>query len=164
MAKRNAKELIPNEVQSKAIQDWRNLAQQVKAYKDSEYQFRTWLAVNLGFDITKVEGTEWVDLPDGSKLKLVKKQAYTCTNENQEAEKLNAAIWEATGDPALIQELIRWKPEIGTKALKRLYELLPTLPEEQRNNIKTLLAAAITVKPNLPELEYVESSEAESKT
>jgi hypothetical protein len=129
------------------IADWKAAHDQLETLKSVEQQLRVKL-VELFFKAEKLEGTESVDIGFDWKLKSVKSLNITATNDNNEVNALLEALNQV--DHATAVGLINWIPDVKTKAYRDLCELAEKYPK-----LKTLMTAAITVKPGMPQLQLV---------
>lgn len=126
---------------------WNELSKQIAEMKNEENQLRQAIVLEL-FDATKLEGTQTVDLGNGWRLKSTKNQNYSATNESGQTETLLNTVGAI--DQGLAAGLVKWKPEISTKVYRDVLALVGAHPE-----LAVPLAAAITVKPGMPELELI---------
>lgn len=140
--------VIPNDI-GQRIKQWRELDEWLKEAKGNEHALRQALVNDAGFNATKLEGSESLDIGYGWKLKAIKVQNYTATNENSAMEQLLTAL--AAIDPSLSIGFVKWVPEISTKHYKDV--ILPIA--EKHPELAALLSAAITVKPGMPQLELI---------
>jgi hypothetical protein len=131
------------------------------AYKDleaKEFALRQELVLNAGFDQTKLEGSQTIGIGFGCRLKAGKTMYYSLTNAQGETSNLLAKIAEKRHDLAV--GLVQWKPDMSQKTYKELLEWLESLDgiegAEYANEVAALLAAAVTVKPGAPQLEFIE--------
>lgn len=132
------------------LAQWRNVSRQLAKVKEEEHTLRQQL-VAMCFDANKLEGTETIDLGYGGwTLRAVKEINYTATNKDGQTVAM-LTILQAI-DPGLTAELIRWQPEVAKRAYRAAFALTEAEPTGQ---LKAALAAAITVKPGLPQLELV---------
>jgi len=142
-------ELPPDRAQQ--LKRWRELSTQLGTIKNEESQLRTRLVLD-NFNAEKLEGSETIDIGWGWRLKATKDLNVTATNESQQTEALLQAI--AGFDPDAAQNLIRWKPEVNMKVYREMLAIAEGDPI-----LRGLLAAAITVKPGMPQLEMIEPKE-----
>jgi hypothetical protein len=147
---------LPSEVSHK-LEEWMNLKPVLATYKDREFELRTEIINNAGFNVAKFEGTESISLADGNgndsgwKLKAVKDQNYTLTNNANETVLLLQEI--AKIDPAVAQGLVKWQPVISESVYKK--QLLPLIENGANPEIAKALAVALTIKQGAPRLELI---------
>lgn len=113
-----------------------------------ERQLRDYIALHaFGHNVEEnkllPDGTHRVDLGNGRSLKLVAKTNYTL---DREATQHSAIVIRQMPDgPALLNKLIRYKPEL---IVSEYHHAVP--------DVKRLLVPAITTKPAAPELKIEE--------
>lgn len=132
------KEITPEQV----LTQWEKAKTEAAKWKDIENQLRVHY-VEMVSNPNKLEGTENIELQNGYKAKIVKKQ-----NRNVDQEKVNDALdqIENTGEAGklIAERLIKWKADLS----KTEYDLLS---DAHRKIIDTV----ITVTPGTPTLEIV---------
>lgn len=99
---------------NKLLEDWYTLQAQLKLAKDSEMELRKAVVARF-FNEDDREGTMRYPLPDGYKLKAVKKQNYKLKNENGETDKVLENVSE---DLAAL--LVKWTPTLSISTFKKL--------------------------------------------
>lgn len=130
---------------------WKQISEQVAVLKNEENQLRQKL-VSDNFSAEKLEGVETIDIGYGWRLKATKELNISATNENNQTVTL---LQELNGiDPGVANGLVSWKPQVSTKMYRELLKLADANPP-----LKALMAAAITVKPGMPQLEMVPPKE-----
>lgn len=129
------------------LTEWKKAHDELELLKSKEAQLRTKLVAD-NFTGTKLEGVETIDIGWGWRLKATKNLNISATNESQQTVTLLNALGEI--DPTIATNLVRWKPDISTKVYRDLLALADANPP-----LKALMAAAITVKPGMPELEMI---------
>jgi hypothetical protein len=135
------------------IADWKKSADALAEIKSQEQQLRVAVIAALPFDKSKLEGVESLDIGWGWRIKATKDLNVSATNESQQTEQLLDEIGRVHNLPDLAMNLVRWKPDIAMKPYRELMNLLTTLPQDAPLRVK--IAAAITVKPGMPQLEMV---------
>ena len=146
-----------NQDQNQLIAEWKQKSDQLAQLKADEAALRTKLVEKL-FTATKLEGTESIDIGWGYRLKASKSLNISATNASKQTENLLNAIWPI--DQTLATNLVSWKPDVSSKNFRELMDTIDKMPEgEQKNAVRTALAAAITVKPGMPELEMIAPKE-----
>lgn len=94
---------------------WYDSQSQLKRLKDEEMELRKEVVARF-FDPEDKEGTKRYDLPDGFKLKVVKKQNYKLLNDKGQ---LDAAL-ETLKDDTLAELLVKWTPTLSVTTYKAL--------------------------------------------
>jgi hypothetical protein len=166
VAKTKAVEL-PEDISIK-LSEWCNLKPQLKTLEEKEFELRQEIVNKGGFEVSKLEGQETIELlykgqPTGWKLKAVKDQRYTLTNKEQETVQLLQALGAI--HPEIATELVAWNPVLSETTYKK--KLLPLIMSDDpaMKPIAKLLAAALTIKPGAPRLEMIPpESKDEAKT
>lgn len=149
------------------ISQWFQFVQQLTALKEKEFPLRTEIVCNAGFDITKLEGTETLDLEafwPGWKLKAEKEQNFSLSNDEGESTALQYALHPYRPDFAA--NIVKWKPELSIKTYRELLAWLETADQNDPGimAIREALAKALTVKPGAPQLKLVPPKQAEEAT
>lgn len=139
---------------SAKLQAWNQAAASLAVVKEQEFALRQELVLQAGFDLTKLEGTQTIDIGNGWRLKAEKGQNYVLTNKGGETERLLAAIATDLQRPDIATSLVEWKPDMKKKMYKELVPLAETNPK-----VKEALAIALTVKPGAPTLELIPPEE-----
>lgn len=148
MAKATVVVLTPE--QNAMLQHWMNVEAESKAKSEEEFALRAQIVKGFGFDPSKLEGTQSLEIGNGWKLQATKTQSYSATNAHGETEKLLNVIGAV--DPGVACALVKWSPDLSKKQYKALVESDLIKNEE----IKTALAAAITIKTGAPSLALIE--------
>lgn len=121
---------------------WEKAKTEMAKWKDLEMQCRV-AYIEMVSDANKLTGTENIELQNGYKAKIVKKQNY---NVNQDT--VNDALdqIENTGEAGklIAERLIKWKAELS----KTEYDQLSDAHKKIIDNV-------ITVTPGTPTLEIV---------
>jgi hypothetical protein len=130
---------------STALAAWQVAQAELARIKQQEFGLRQQIILTAGFDPTKLEGSETLEIGQGWKLVAKKVQSYNLTNKNGETLALLNAI--GAYDPALAQSLVDWQPELHIKPYREF------LASPIAEAVKPQLAAALTVKPGSPQLE-----------
>lgn len=138
--------VVPSDL-TDLITKWHAAEQQLAKAKQEEHALRQAVVLST-FDMTKLEGTDTVEIGWGCQLRLTRVLAYNATNDAHECEQLLAIV--AALDPGLALELVRWKPEVAKKPYRALLSLA-----EDNPLLKEALAHAVTLKPGMPQLEIV---------
>lgn len=141
---------------SEKLYQWMDVAKQAKELKEREFALRQEIVMKAGFDPTKLEGTETLAIGGGWLLKANKKQNYSLTNKNNETLALLNVIGALR--PDIATSLVEWQPDFKKKAYNELLKFIEggDLPNpDDAAGIRSLLAAALTIKPGTPELELV---------
>lgn len=150
MPKKITKVDLPED-KTKQLTRWYELKNQIAVMQNEEVQLRQKLVMD-NFTATKLEGTESIDVWPGWRLRATKDMNITATNESHQTEALLQTLGEI--DPEIAGTLVKWKPDVAKVAYRKLLELADANPP-----LKTLIAAAITAKPGLPQLELVKIEE-----
>lgn len=130
------------------IQAWRNAVPASAAAQELERQLRTVLTAEL-FDATVMEGTAYADIGWGYRLKVTKELNI---NGTRDIDKMMALInFVKALDPGLVDEFIKWVPEISTTGYRKVLALAAKYPDQ----MNPLLSDAITVKPGMPTLDMI---------
>jgi hypothetical protein len=132
---------------------WWTAKQTFEAAQEEERRLRQAI-VTSSFDITKLEGTDTIDIGWGAKLRLSRELAYNATNENSETEALLNVVGKI--DPSIATALVRWKPDIAKKEFRKL-----VLIQDQYPELQAAMLAAVTLKPGMPQLELVPAKVAD---
>jgi len=124
------------------LQQWEEANTQLQHFKSLELKLRNEY-VALASDANKKIGTENIELGNGYKAKIVKKQNY---NVNQNT--VNAALDKMENiseeGKLLAERLIKWKAELS----KTEYDQLPS-------QFKVIIDEVITITDGTPSLEIV---------
>lgn len=133
---------------------WKEVSDQVALLKSEENQLRMKIVAS-SFDAAKLEGVQTLELGQGWRLKATKNLNISATNESSQTEKLLNELGKI--DPGLAQGLVRWKPDVSTKTYREVVELVTKKNGEtlMHPELAVAFAAAVTVKPGMPELELV---------
>jgi hypothetical protein len=131
------------------ISQWKTLVEWMADAKPKEHALRQTLVEKCGFDVTKLEGSETLEIGWGYKLKAIKTQSYKATNEQGQMEQLLSALHAI--DPESINGFIKWVPEISVTHYKDV--ILPLVAKNPQLN--QFLSACITIKPGMPQLEMI---------
>lgn len=148
----------------KTLTVWYQKSVELTKLKEEEFALRNEIVCNAGFDIQKLEGTETLDLNSfwpGWKLKAVKDQNRTLTNDNGESVALQYALHPLRPDFA--QNIVKWKPDLSITTYRELLSFLDTANQDdpQIMAIREALAKALTCKPGAPTLTLVPPKAAE---
>lgn len=150
---------VPQADRDRLIGEWHQAKQALIEVQDKERVLRQMLVTML-FDGTKLEGSETVDIGYGCKLKSTKEMYYNATNKDGQLDAVNNALAARGAEAeAMFDELINWAPEVRVKAYRKILE---TVEKYNDQEMKTLLHAAITVKPGMPQLELITPATPES--
>lgn len=133
---------------------WKEVSEQMAALKSEENQLRVKLVAD-NFDITKLEGTQTIDIGWGWRLRATKNLNISATNESGQTEALLNQVGKI--DPGFAVGLVKWKPELATKVYREVLALVSKKDGEQlaHPELAVAFAAAVTVKPGMPELEMI---------
>jgi hypothetical protein len=158
---KKAKEVELNAQQLNTLKEWYEQKAALDSAKEKEFALRQTIVNTCGFDPTKFEGSETVNIGNGWKLKALKVQSYKVCNDNGEAMKVLNLIGSATGAnrPDLAQRLVKWNPDLSVTTYKEIQPIIDSV-----EGLKEALAAAITIKPGSPQLELIAPEKAEVKT
>lgn len=149
------KEVTLSKAMDDALLEWLNLRQQKASLDAKEFELRQRIVREAGFDVKKLEGSESVEIGKGYKLKVVKVQNYTLTNEHGETSALLDAIGIDMERADLAVGLVKWKPDMSTKTYKELLDAIKDSEAKGVEKTRSALAKALTVKPGAPQLELV---------
>lgn len=123
---------------------WLDSKRALEVAKEREAALRKQIVESAGFDLSKLEGTERLELGNGYELKAVKKLTYTL-----DVAKVDSALdkIEATGPAGklIAERLVKFKPELSVREYK---ELDP--------KFKKIIDSVLTVKSGMPTLELIE--------
>lgn len=117
---------------------WNRLNLNLKTLKEEEMKLRNEI-VSEFFDPGKTEGTEYADLANGYRLKVVKKENYNLDNKNGKVdaalEKLNEGIADL---------VVNWNPSLSISNYRKLTD-----------SEKSVFNDCLEIKPGSPTLEIV---------
>jgi hypothetical protein len=140
------------------LQQWLQAEQELSLLKEREFSLRQEIVSKAGFDPTKMEGTENLDIGNGYKLKVTKKQTYSLIAEP--TVKLLNIIGPLR--PEIATNFCKWEPKMSKTGYSELLKTIPELQQAVTNaypndtpNIAQILAEALTIKPATPTLEIV---------
>ena len=128
------------------LQQWLDAKKALDEAKAAEAVLRVAVIALYPFDEDVREGTQYIDLANGYKLKVVKKQNYKLANKENETDKALDKL-EALGERGklIAERLVKWSPELSISE----YRLLG--PDE-----RGIIDEVLTVSPGLPTVELVE--------
>lgn len=131
------------------LTEWEQAETQLQHFKALELKLRNEY-VAVATDPNKLTGTQNIDLPNGYKATVVKKQNYNVNQQmvNDALDKMENISEEGK---LLAERLIKWKAELS----KTEYDKLP-------NQYKVIIDTCITVTPGTPSLE-IKAPKTEAK-
>jgi hypothetical protein len=158
MARAKVVELTAEKIEK--LKAWYAAKSSADAFKDSEFQLRTQVVSEAGFTADKVTGSETISLQNwpGWKLQAKKVQTYKLERDT------TIAFLNALGplNVELANKIVKWEPVLSESIYKN--ELLPWIASLDVNdptvqNLRALLAAALTVKPGAVQLALLPPTE-----
>lgn len=133
-----------------ALQQWLDAKKALDAAKELEMQYRNAVVAAFPFDEDKKEGTQNLDLANGFKLKVVKKQNYNLSSEG--TDDILTAYENAAGTPEehgrrklITERLVKWKPELSITEYR-----------EADAELLKMLESVLTITDGSPALTLVE--------
>lgn len=126
--------------QTALLTAWQSAAVQLDTIKATEMKLRKQITESF-FDPELAVGTQTIELDNGYKLKVEKKENYTLKNNEGQTEQALRKF-----PPEVAAMLVRWKPELNLKNYKAL------------NNPEYFgwFDECLEIKPGAPTLEIVE--------
>jgi hypothetical protein len=133
-----------NEVEKALLAKWESAKEILAEAKAVEMELRE--IVSKTFFPKPEEGTQYIDLENGYRLKLAHKLNYNLDKDN---DKINAALDKvaACGNEGqfIAERLINWKPSLSISEYREI-----------SGPIKDAVDAVLTISPGAPTLEIVE--------
>jgi len=127
-----------SEEQNELISRWNHAQNELKAYRELEMDLRKQIVSSL-FDASKDEGTDYIELGNGYRLKVVKKLDWKLKNDNNQVDDALEKLDEGTA-----AMLVKWTPTLSVSNFKKLS------PE-----LQNVFENCLEVKPAAPSLEIV---------
>jgi len=132
-----------NEKQLELIEAWNEVKSELSHLKDEESSLRERVYKEI-FNSNEKNGTHYIDLSNGYRLKLVCKTNFNFVD----AESLESACDKLNSTPegfVIAQRLVKWTPELVLSEYKKLL-----------SDHKFIIDEALVTKPAKPTIELVE--------
>lgn len=160
MARSKVVELTAEKIEK--LKAWYAAKNNADAFKDSEFQLRTQVVNEAGFTADKLEGSETISLQNWPGWKLQAKKVQTYKLEYVATVAFLNALGPLNGE--LANKIVKWEPVLSESTYKK--ELLPWIASLDASdpaiqNLRTLLAAALTVKPGAVQLVLIQATTEE---